>query len=97
MDINLNSKIKFPSEVIVQQIADGELILLNTSTESYFGLDETGTIFFNSLINSQNINDALENIYNTYEVEKDTLAGDLQNFISNLKKNNLIEIESFPK
>jgi len=95
MDINFNNKIKFPSEVIVQQISDGELIMLNTSTENYFGLDETGTIFFNSLINSQNINEALENIYNTYEVERDTLTGDLQSFINDLKKNNLIEIESF--
>jgi len=94
MDINFNSKIKFPSSVIIQQIADGELIMLNTSTESYFGLDETGTMFFNSLIKSKNVNEALENIYNTFEVEKDTLAGDLLVFINDLKKNNLIEIES---
>ena len=95
MAINFNSKIKFPSSVIIQQIADGELIMLNTSTENYFGLDETGTIFYNSLINSENINGALENIYNTFEVEKNTLEGDLLSFINDLKKNNLIEIESY--
>ncbi len=87
MNINFNSTIKFPSEVIIQQTADGQSIMLNTRTENYFGLDETGTIFYNNLINSLNINKALQKIHNTYEVEKDTLSTDLQSFISDLKKN----------
>jgi len=94
MDIDFNSRIKFPSDVIVQQITEGESIILNTSTENYFGLDEIGTIFYNNLINSHNINEALENIYNTYEVEKDILNNDLKNFISELLKNDLLEVET---
>lgn len=94
MDIDFNSRIKFPSDVTVQQITEGESIILNTSTENYFGLDEIGTIFYNNLINSHNINEALENIYNTYEVEKDILNNDLKNFISELLKNDLLEVET---
>ncbi len=93
MDFNLYSRITVPDDVIIQQTSDGESIILNTRTENYFGLDETGTIFYNSLLNSMTINEALLKIHNTYEVENNTLISDLQSFISDLKKNKLIEIE----
>ncbi|NIU87993.1 MAG: PqqD family peptide modification chaperone [Nitrosopumilaceae archaeon] len=93
MKINFDCKITVPEEIIIQQTIDGESIILNTKEENYYVLNEVGTDFYNNLVNSKNIYDALIKLHDSYEVDRNTLEKDLQGFINDLKNNSLIDLE----
>jgi len=84
-------RIKQSEEILFQDIED-ELIILNINDENYLGLDQVGTRIWNVLLNCITTKDAYDQLLQEYEVEPTTLKKELNNFINELLKNNLVKL-----
>ena len=84
-------RIKQSEEILFQDIQD-EIIILNMKNENYLGLDKVGARFWNILLNCNTTKDAYGQLVEEYEVEPTTLKKDLNNFINELLKNNLVKL-----
>jgi len=93
MELDFTSNIEQPDEVIMQELTDGQSILLNTQSEHYFGSDEIGNVFYKCIVESKTIQEAFHTLNTTYDTDPETLKADLQEFINNLVKRNLLKIK----
>lgn len=93
MAIPFSERVTAGKHVLAQEIK-GEFVLLNLTSERYFGLDETGSSMWRELTTAQSIEASYERLLSTYEVEPEQLRVDLRNFVSRLMKNGLIQISS---
>lgn len=91
MTISHTAKVLAPAGVLVREL-DGESVLLNLNSESYFGLDEVGTRMWAVLTASDSIQAAYESLLAEYEVEPEKLYQDLDNLIEKLVAHGLAEV-----
>ncbi len=91
MNIDFTSRVIQSPETLINVI-EGESVLLNLNNESYYGLDEVGTRMWELLTSSESIQAAYDQLLDEYEVEAETLRRDMQNLISNLFDQGLLEI-----
>jgi Coenzyme PQQ synthesis protein D (PqqD) len=89
--IVFSSGIIVPDTTLIQE-SSGEAVILSLATESYYGLDDTGTRMWNALTASPSIQSAYESLLGIYEVEETTLRSDFMAFIADLVENQLIRI-----
>src|SRR6266496_3642495 len=88
---SMNARVTQPDEVLVREL-DGESVLLNLATESYFGLDPVGTRMWFALTTSPSIEAAYVALAAEYEIEPEQLRADLAHFISSLAQAGLIDV-----
>ncbi len=93
MPISFASRVRIPTDVMVSQLG-GESVLLNLKTESYFGLDDVGTCMWEKLRESASISEAYDQLLAEYDVDAETLRTDLADFLENLERHGLIQIDS---
>jgi hypothetical protein len=91
MAINLTGRIVVPADVLINVI-DGESVLLNLKSESYFGLDDVGTRMWQVLTSSESVAAAQASLVSEYDVEPEQLQQDLDKLITQLVEHGLIEI-----
>ena len=91
MTLLRNGRISIPDGVMVRQI-EGESVLLNLNSESYFGLDDVGTRMWAALTDSESIETAYGTLLAEYEVEPEQLRTDLCGFIDKLSEAGLIDV-----
>ncbi|MBK9316707.1 MAG: PqqD family protein [Acidobacteria bacterium] len=91
MNIDFTSRVIQSPETLINVI-EGESVLLNLNNESYYGLDEVGTRMWELLTTSESIQAAYDQLLDEYEVEAETLRRDMQNLISKLFDQGLLEI-----
>jgi hypothetical protein len=84
------SRLRVPSSVLMQELS-GESVLLNLDTERYFGLDAVGTRMWTALTQASTLQDAYASLLDTFEVEPDRLARDLETLVDELVRNGLLE------
>jgi len=89
--MNFRQKVHIPSHIYIQAI-DDEMVLLDTQSENYFGLDGMGTVMWEQLSVSPSLEDLAEYMLKTYDVEEDVLHADITTFIDKLVKNKLITL-----
>jgi len=85
-------RISIPEGVMVRQL-EGEAVLLNLNTESYFGLDDVGTRMWTSLTESASIEAAFDLLQGEYDVAPEQLQSDLCLFIDKLLEAGLINVK----
>lgn len=85
--------IKFSSEILTQEVG-GETVILDLKTESYFGLDETGTRIWQLLQEQKDIQSITETMLNEYDVEEKQLEKDIQNLLTQLNKAGIVTFDS---
>ena len=69
-----------------------ETVLLDHANGEYFGLNEIGTIIWESLKNSpKDFNELKEVILSEYEVDENSVSDDLKEVLDDLLKNGLLE------
>ena len=68
----------------------GETVLLNVDTGQYHGLDATGGEFFEALTSSNDLEAAVAALGQRYETPPETLRGDLNAFLAELRERGLI-------
>ncbi len=92
MAISFAQRVVVPGDVLVREL-DGESVLLNLATDSYFGLDAVGTDMWRALIASDSIQAAYETILAEYDVAPETLRRDVAELVEKLAGNGLVQIE----
>ncbi len=85
-------KLSVPDSVMLAE-ATGEMVLLNTATGSFFGVDQVGCRFWECLVSVGSFKGALEMLVNEYEVDIQTLREDLEQFVRILTEVGLINLE----
>jgi hypothetical protein len=91
MKLLYTARVSAAAGVMVREL-EGESVLLNLNSESYFGLDEIGTRMWTLLTNSNSIQSAYENLLTEYEVEPEKLSRDLDDLIEKLVAHGLAEV-----
>jgi hypothetical protein len=76
-------------EVLFQEVND-EMVLLDLSSENYFGLDEIGTRIWMLLNKGKSERQILDVLADDYEVERETLEKDVGELLGKLVEAGLI-------
>lgn len=90
--IPLATTISIVPDVLYQSLGD-EAILLDLSTERYFGLNEVGQRFWQLLTTHQDLDMIRQLLMDEYDVAVDVLYSDIDNLITQLAERHLIEVE----
>ena len=90
MPMSFDSRVRIPDDVLVSEL-DGESVLLNLRSESYFGLDEMGTRIW-ELLKSEPIQRVYESLLADYDVDPEMLRLDLTELLDNLVQQGLVEV-----
>ena len=86
-----SKSIQIPGDILFQELSNGEIVFLNLDNESYYGLDNVGSIIWNELTSSKNIRTAYDNLLEQFDVTPNKLKKDLEFLLEELQKNGIIE------
>ena len=87
--VSFAERVEVPSNVLFREL-EGECVILNLDTESYFGLDHVGTRMWLTLTRTDSIDAALEELQQEFDVEPSRLREDLENLLSDLLEQGLL-------
>jgi len=90
--MNLESRVVVSKRAFAQ-IVDDEMVILDSVTQNYFGLDSVGSVMWQTIEERVVIKDILDRLLDYYEVEEDILKRDLFIFIDSLSNSQLLEVE----
>ena len=93
MTIPFTKRVSVPQNVMFREL-EGESVILNIDSESYYGLDDVGTRMWEVLIQSESIQAAFETLIDEYDVQSDRLRDDLAELIEQLAEKALIEFNN---
>ena len=93
MAISFAARVSVSPDILISEVG-GESVLLNLSSERYFGLDDIGTQMWKTLIASDSIQAAYETLLAEYDVEASRLREDLSDLIQKLMEQGLVEVGS---
>jgi|SRR5262249_40558360 len=91
MSFSFDQKLKVTPDTLINVI-EGESVLLNLKSETYFGLDQIGTRMWALLTTSDSIQAAYEALLDEYDVSADALRQDMRDLIEKLLGNGLVEV-----
>ena len=91
MSISSDSTFVVSSDVLISQL-DGESVLLDLKSGTYFGLGEVGTRVWDLLATGHPIDKAHELLVTEYDVDSNTLREDLESLVESLVEHGLAEI-----
>ena len=83
-------RVTIPPDVMIRDI-DGESFILNIQTECYFSLDPVGARMLKLLGQSGSVGAAFDQLQGEYDVDPDTLRGDLEHLVEELLQHGLLE------
>lgn len=89
--VAFSGRVKIPNNVLIREL-DGESVLLNLDSETYFGLDDVGTRMILCLSDATSIQAAYDQLLEEYDVDPQTLHDDLQTLIEELQAHGLVEV-----
>jgi hypothetical protein len=70
----------------------GEGVLLQLDSGEYFGLDEVGNRVWQLIAEVGNLDDIRERMLADFDVERDVLSADLDQFVSEMVEKHLVEV-----
>ena len=82
------------SDHALSQEVNGETVILDLKSESYFGLDEVGTRIWQLLQEHGEAKKVFDVMLDEFDVDADTLASDMKNLIDDLVDKGLISSDS---
>ena len=85
-----SKSIQIPDDILFQELSNGEIVFLNLDNESYYGLDNTGSIFWNELTSNNNIKTAYNNLLKQFDVPPHRLKKDLESLLNQLVENGIL-------
>ena len=90
--IDFGCRLTMPEHVAAREL-DGELVLLNFDSESYFGLDDIGTRILEVLRSSPTIDAGVLALMDEFEVDEPALRGDVTTLLQQLLDGGLVALE----
>jgi hypothetical protein len=91
MPLTFDKRVRVPDDVLVSDL-DGESVILNLKTESYFGLDKVGVRMWAAVTSAESIQAAFEQLADEFDVDPTQLREDLIETIDNLLELGLLEV-----
>lgn len=91
MPIAFDRRVRVPDDVLLSDL-DGESVILNLKTETYFGLDAVGTRMWGAITTADSVQEAYDTLVADYDVEPATLRTDLSEILDKLLEHGLIEV-----
>lgn len=82
-------RIEISADVLFQEVG-GETVLLDLASEQYFGLDGVGTRIWTLLNEGVGATAVVDTLFEEYEVERATLAADVDELLARLADAGLI-------
>ena len=89
--MDFSKKVRFPETLFAQEV-DGEMVLLDMTSENYYGLDSVATDIWRLLQEGRSLEETVEALQEIYEVEEERLRNDLENFLTRLAEQGLVEL-----
>jgi hypothetical protein len=81
--------LKFP-KTVMQSTVDDEMVLMDTAKGEYYGLNKTGTVLLETLLETQSATAAIAKAVELFDAPKDIIAGDLEHLIEDLLERKLL-------
>jgi hypothetical protein len=78
--------------VLVKEL-EGEAVLLDLASETYFGLDRTAFRIWSALTTCPSVEAALDDLGREYEVEGPVLSADVLRLLDTLERKGLVRVE----
>jgi len=85
------ANITLSQEVLAQHL-DGETVLLDLASESYFGLDAVSTRVWQMLQEGAGFDHIVTTLLDEYQVERAVLESDIRDFLNRLAEAGLITL-----
>ncbi len=85
-----NKSVKVPDDILYQELSNGEVAFLNLDNESCYGLYYTGSIFWNELTSTENIENTYNILLELFDVSPSKLRNDLNSLLEDLNKNAIV-------
>lgn len=85
-------KLQIPETLMISEV-DNELVILNTETEQFYGLNESAADMWTALKETDSVEAAVAHMVEQYDVSTDQVRQDMENLIKQLVEWNLIVIE----
>jgi len=89
--VSLQSSVKICDDVVSRDL-EGEAVILNLETGTYFGLNEVGTRIWTLIQEHESLSRVFEAIRQEYEVSPEALEGDLLRIIDELRRKGLVNV-----
>ncbi|MDD3775742.1 MAG: PqqD family protein [Sulfurovaceae bacterium] len=90
--MDFNQKIIFLDTVFIQEV-DDEIIVLDTNTENYFGLNKIGSVIWQTIKEKQVLDEVYKTLLERYDADAEVLRADLENFVVKLLEGGLAKAE----
>ena len=82
------------SEEALSQEVNGETVILDLNSESYFGLDEVGTRIWQLLQENGDVQKTFDVMLQEFDVDAERLETDMHELLKMLDKHGLITIQN---
>ena len=79
---------------VLFRVVGNEAVLLNLKTELYLGLNPMGTEMWTVLTNTRSLQGAYDMLLQEFDVEPERLRQELDEFVSKLLEQGLIQLQS---
>src|SRR5260221_12325129 len=91
--MSLDTSLVVPDDVIFREL-DGEAIILNLSTGTYFGLDAIGARMWMLFARSEPLERVVGALADEYDVDRATLERDVIDLVSELMTKGLVQTKT---
>lgn len=81
------------SDSFLAETVDGELIILNKQSGTYYTIDGIGDELWQELQEPVSIDELVDSVCNNYNIDPDDSRDDIQSFVSQLLAAELVEIQ----
>jgi len=85
-------KITISEEALSQEV-NGETVILDLKSESYFGLDEVGTRIWQLLQEHGDVRKTFDVMLDEFDVEEDQLENDMSALLDEMLEKGLLHVE----
>jgi hypothetical protein len=89
--MSFTQRVSIPENIMFREL-EGESVILDLDSESYFGLDLVGTRIWQLLVDGDSIQAAYDLLLEEFDVDAATLRADLEELLDELATKGLIEI-----
>jgi hypothetical protein len=90
-EISLESRVEISGDVVSREL-EGEAVILNLESGTYFGLDPVGTRIWSLLQEHRSLRRVFEVVLHEYEVAPERLEGDMLRLVKELRTKGLVRL-----
>ena len=88
-----DQRITIREEVLSRQL-DGEAVLLDLQSGTYFGLNEIGALVWDLVSAGKTVGEIRVGLLEAYEVEPEVVDADLERLIDDLQRRGLVDLST---